>query len=479
MSEPLSYPSTPPAIPPNSSRTHHDPSSSPLSTLDANSTTGDTPHAVNKRWSIENATDHPAKLMLDRNRLTFELARALAPPSLDFGFDEHYRRHGSQIGLSRWQADKYATMGLALRHLPLVRAFLAQRPVLSFDHLRHVCDTVFPLDEQDPAEAEIIAQVDIAVADWLEPRIENQTLPTPRALLHHLKRLMEELAPEYRPIDPKEKPKPKPPRPGEYGVDDRDENTSTFHMTLPKAEAEIVKTAVDKVAAREGITKAEALTRLIEGSASVSSTLHLYVNADAPGVWAERIGWLTPYLAQPLLDRITQIEFVDGKPRATEAYQPTAEQVRWVHARDGGCRAPGCDVPAHKCQIDHIIPFDAGGKTDVDNLHCLCSKHHQLKTARYAALLMAFSGVQAWAGHDSDDVTYTVPEGPLSNHYPMMNFGHMKQAHADRVMAHNERRAEEAAEEAAAAGEEAGAAAETGPVTTSFDAYDDEGEPPF
>jgi len=65
----------------------------------------------------------------------------------------------------------------------------------------------------------------------------------------------------------------------------------------------------------------------------------------------------------------------DGRARRT----PTAAQAAFVRARDRHCQAPGCRVPAHRCQIDHRIPWHCGGPTLIDNLYCLCRLHHRAK----------------------------------------------------------------------------------------------------
>ena len=51
-----------------------------------------------------------------------------------------------------------------------------------------------------------------------------------------------------------------------------------------------------------------------------------------------------------------------------------------MRARDLTCRWPGCDVPAVNCDIDHTIPYAAGGATHAANLKCYCRIHHLLKT---------------------------------------------------------------------------------------------------
>ena len=66
-------------------------------------------------------------------------------------------------------------------------------------------------------------------------------------------------------------------------------------------------------------------------------------------------------------------------------YFPGAALARLVRLRDGACRFPGCGVPARRCDLDHLLPFDherpeVGGHTVRDNLFCLCRYHHRAKT---------------------------------------------------------------------------------------------------
>lgn len=46
--------------------------------------------------------------------------------------------------------------------------------------------------------------------------------------------------------------------------------------------------------------------------------------------------------------------------------------------RDKGCRHPGCDRPAAWCHAHHVLPWEHGGPTDLDNLVLKCSRHHHL-----------------------------------------------------------------------------------------------------
>jgi hypothetical protein len=62
----------------------------------------------------------------------------------------------------------------------------------------------------------------------------------------------------------------------------------------------------------------------------------------------------------------------------TLSYRPPGALDRHVRLRDGTCRFPGCEVPAHECDLDHLIPFP-DGPTSAGNLHALCRRHHGLK----------------------------------------------------------------------------------------------------
>ncbi|MGY1813850.1 HNH endonuclease signature motif containing protein, partial [Blastococcus sp. SYSU D00820] len=68
------------------------------------------------------------------------------------------------------------------------------------------------------------------------------------------------------------------------------------------------------------------------------------------------------------------------RPGGTKGYGPRAAQRRYVEARDRTCRMPGCRRRPGRCDIDHVIAYDAGGPTECQNLCCLCRRHHRIKT---------------------------------------------------------------------------------------------------
>lgn len=140
-------------------------------------------------------------------------------------------------------------------------------------------------------------------------------------------------------------------------------------------------------------------------TASASTLLGL---DDAPGELAG-YGPIPPAMARRIAARATwQPLLADawtGEPlaRSTRRYAPTQGQRDAVVLRDRTCTFPGCRMPAARCDIDHIEPYDhdrdahatvggsgAGtpdqpaspieGQTRVDNLHALCRHHHRAKT---------------------------------------------------------------------------------------------------
>jgi hypothetical protein len=53
-------------------------------------------------------------------------------------------------------------------------------------------------------------------------------------------------------------------------------------------------------------------------------------------------------------------------------------QRRALRAMYRTCAFDGCEVPFHRCEIHHIVPWERGGPTDLDNLIPLCSRHHHV-----------------------------------------------------------------------------------------------------
>lgn len=77
-------------------------------------------------------------------------------------------------------------------------------------------------------------------------------------------------------------------------------------------------------------------------------------------------------------------------------YRPPPAMARYVRARDGGCRAPGCAAPATRTDLDHVHPRHDGGPTAAANLQTLNRGHHAPKTAGLWKATLARGGDVTW-----------------------------------------------------------------------------------
>ena len=92
-------------------------------------------------------------------------------------------------------------------------------------------------------------------------------------------------------------------------------------------------------------------------------------------------------------------------------YRPSQYLVDFLLARDRTCRFPGCRYPAHRSDIDHVTPWDEGGKTTPENLGALCRRHHRLKTHGGWKVTSASDGSCEWISPNGKH--YLVPSRPV------------------------------------------------------------------
>ncbi|MBP3036434.1 DUF222 domain-containing protein [Arthrobacter sp. zg-ZUI100] len=95
----------------------------------------------------------------------------------------------------------------------------------------------------------------------------------------------------------------------------------------------------------------------------------------------------TPVERDPVTEEILRV----GRRRKV----PAGLQ-RWLRARDGTCRFPGCRSNAVISEIDHTRPWAQGGKTDHDNLEHLCRRHHMFKTEGFWKACQPEAGIIEW-----------------------------------------------------------------------------------
>jgi hypothetical protein len=107
-------------------------------------------------------------------------------------------------------------------------------------------------------------------------------------------------------------------------------------------------------------------------------------------------------LAGRLTDWLTRLrpEYLERDPcthqRQTLAYRPTRFLRHLITTRNRTCTEPGCNRPAHRCDLDHSIPYDQGGRTCECDLGPLCRHGHQAKQAPGWHLDQPEPGVMIW-----------------------------------------------------------------------------------
>ncbi|OLL71181.1 hypothetical protein Ae168Ps1_5684c [Pseudonocardia sp. Ae168_Ps1] len=75
-------------------------------------------------------------------------------------------------------------------------------------------------------------------------------------------------------------------------------------------------------------------------------------------------------------------------------YHPPEGLADFVRSRDGTCRGPSCTRPIR--DLDHLVPWAAGGPTSAANLHGLCLGHHKLKDVAGWQVLAGPDGALTW-----------------------------------------------------------------------------------
>jgi hypothetical protein len=111
----------------------------------------------------------------------------------------------------------------------------------------------------------------------------------------------------------------------------------------------------------------------------------------------------------------------------------STHQKRALAVRDGGCVIPGCHAPPEWSDAHHVISWEQGGVTGIDNLVLLCGRHH---TAHHAGVYdlqirdgVAWVRLPSWqhperpwlrnTTHDHHQLADTTTAALLTGHLPL------------------------------------------------------------
>jgi Domain of unknown function (DUF222)/HNH endonuclease len=102
----------------------------------------------------------------------------------------------------------------------------------------------------------------------------------------------------------------------------------------------------------------------------------------------------------------------------------SADQRLVLHAKDRGCTAPGCNVPAYWTEVHHMDDWARGGRTDIDRLTLACKPDHTMVDKGWRTIKVG-SGDTQW-----------IPPPHLDHGQPTTNDYH----HPERIFDNDRRR---------------------------------------
>lgn len=370
------------------------------------------PGSEPRRWA--NERDNSLSNVARRTAIgELELAQACAPRLAD-DVENHAARIGIRIGCGKGRALRLCDTGLFLRKMPKIAELVLSRGCFSFSYVYAMAMSVYALaDEHREA-------VEEDILEYLHPARDGQSIPGMRTF----KRTLCDIVGHYDELGVNDDETPTVTATGEgvsyYSASESTHSEISAVLRADRAaEFMSVLTGIRHAETKAGrpCTWGDAMMHLARGSAQTKVVLNVYRHQDGGPVWGDGMGWLSAVAQKQWLSRVTDIRV--SADSSVSGYVPTEAQVARVRGRDGTCRFPGCDVPAHRCDLDHIQSYDhdnpqLGGPTDTQNLHCLCRKHHNLKTSRLWEVKAHADNTETWSSCDGQIVANSVPSGPMA-----------------------------------------------------------------
>jgi uncharacterized protein DUF222 len=89
----------------------------------------------------------------------------------------------------------------------------------------------------------------------------------------------------------------------------------------------------------------------------------------------------------------------------TAAYRPSPGLRHVLEIRNATCTYIGCRRPAERCDLDHAVPYDRGGRTCACNVGPRCRRHHKAKQTPGWRLVQSPTGHLTWT--TPSDRSYT------------------------------------------------------------------------
>ncbi|GJN41918.1 HNH endonuclease signature motif containing protein [Corynebacterium ammoniagenes] len=315
----------------------------------------------------------------------------------------HYGQNANVVGKN------FLALQRLIRELPKLHAVVQEHWHLDFPRLVAI-DTALSKLGPNP-DPEIMEELDAKIAKYLTPRIANQHLPGHSLIGQRVRQMVSEYD-DRIPV--------KDPRPQRRMVKTQlTANSSSLAVEAPHEEIQKAEDCMKATATALGITRAEAMLRVLTGEfpctqADTKLVLFSPKGMEDGPAYLQGFGWVGPETVERLREGATVLDADELAKAETSSYQPTAGIRTFVEGRDGTCRWPGCEVPAQNCQLDHRHNFSEGGLTSPSNLFALCQHHHNIKTDTRAMYIVdPITDVIYWLFEDGTWVSDSAEEGPL------------------------------------------------------------------
>ena len=278
------------------------------------------------------------------NQQQFHLIMACAPDGQDL-VPDFCTRLAVRLGISAGVAESWAEAAFVLRDYPHLTELFSQGCFTS----RHVLRVAQDLLAVSPDDRAMVEQ---KVLEVLTPTCPHQHIPSPRTIHNRISKILQEVDRDVIPRDEATVMEPG------LGVDCRDPEYTTFTLRVTRMQGIEIDKIVRATAAKYDCSQPEAIVRLITDKADASVTLNLYHDPANDGAVLGEDHWLNRSASKTWLQRVTHL----SAPGYAECkgYAPTESIKAAVAGRDLHCRFPGCDVPAYKCQYDHVRRFGSG-----------------------------------------------------------------------------------------------------------------------
>lgn len=308
---------------------------------------------------------------------------------------------GETLGRTR----RYLHAAATLEELPSLLKQVRARGHLSMERLFFVHAALVGVPK------EILERLDPLLCEFFTATSRQQVLPGETAIKHFIRAQMLDLCPDVLEQQEEEKPAPET---DALRFRAHADGSGRINISLTHDEAHELHKIIQSVAKKEDVSAKEALLMLARKQTKAKIVLTLWGPQHGEPEYLHGAGFMKKSSQLLWKDRITHTLDLRGADSAvSEGHDPTAAQAAYVRGRDGTCRAPGCQVSAEECDLDHVIEYDLGGLTTASNLQCLCRKHHNQKSDGRIRVFMHHRGTCRWFYPNGRSVS-TQPCGPLA-----------------------------------------------------------------